>query len=150
MKENEFSLKFTVGVIKLIGVIFTVLLFVFWKLADIYCRFAYVSYNHGKYLALVITFYVCSPLAALVLYNTHKFLKNVQKGNVFTAENTKILRLLSYVCFAAVPLSIPLCFFFAGAFPIPCAAAFMALILRVLKNVFAEGCEIKDENDLTV
>ncbi len=150
MKENTFSLKFTIGVVKAISIIFIALIFSFWKLAELYCKFAYVSFNHDNYLALVITFYICSPMAALVLFNLHKFLKNVQKGSIFTTENTKILRLLSYLCFAAVPASIPLCFFFAGAFPIPCSAGFMALILRVLKNVFAEGCIIKDENDLTV
>lgn len=150
MKKNAFSLKFTIGVIKFLDVIFIALLFSFWKLAEFYCRFAYVNFNRSNYIALVATFYVCSPLAALVLINLYKFLKNVQNGNIFTIENTKILRLLSYLCFAAVPASIPLCFFFTGAFPIPCSAGFMALFLRVLKNVFAEGCAIKDENDLTV
>lgn len=152
MNENKLSLNFTIGVVRVLEMIFTVLVFNFWYVAKVLGNILYVdgTFTKEKYLALVITFYVCAPLAALVLYNIDKLLCRIKKGEVFTDKNTKAFRLLSYLCIAAVPLSVPLCFYFGGAVPIPCAAGFVGLLMRVMRNVFVKGCEIKDENDLTV
>jgi len=65
-------------------------------------------------------------------------------------KTVKYLKILSYACLSVVPLSIPLCFFFLSGLPIPAAAGFMWLILRIIKNAFEYGTEIKNENDLTV
>lgn len=152
MKNNKASLSFTLFIIRFLMVVFVGLLFSFWKLAEIYCVNGYASaFDYFEKLkALIVVFYLCSPLAAVVLFQTERFLVRIKNKEVFTEKNVKALRILSYMCFLAVPFSIPLCFFFAGAFPIPASAGVLGLILRVLKNIFAEGCEIKSENDLTV
>ena len=99
---------------------------------------------------LIAVFYACSPSAMITLVYLFKFIKNLESGNVFTENNVKYLKILSYACLSVVPLSIPLCFFFLAGLPIPAAAGYMWLILRIIKSIFEYGTKIKDENDLTV
>ena len=86
-----------------------------------------------------------------VLLNLFRLLGRVEKGAVFVAENVRSLRRIALCCALAALICIP-----AGAvlyFPFACmgiAAGFMALIVQVLKNTFAQAVRMKDELDLTV
>ena len=148
MKHFERSLNLTIGVVIILSIFLAVMLFAAPSIFTAYCEFDNNSEEALK--ALIGVFYGCTPSASLTLFFTFKFLNNLKKGEVFTKQTVKFLKILSYTCLSVVPLSIPLCFFFLAGFPIPAAAAFMWLILRVLKNAFEYGSEIKNENDLTV
>lgn len=148
MKHSEKSLKLTQAVVLLLACVFAFLIFTAPIIFPWYCEFAGKSEEACK--ALIGVFYGCSPSAAITLIFTFRFLSSMKKGEVFTEKTVKTLKVLSYACLSAVPLSLPLCFYFLGAFPIPAAAAFMWLILRVIKNAFEYGSKIKTENDLTV
>ncbi|MGN1315662.1 MAG: DUF2975 domain-containing protein [Acutalibacteraceae bacterium] len=148
MKHSEKSLKLTLTIVILLSALFAFFLFTAPIIFPWYCELAHKGETATK--ALIGVFYGCSPSAAITLIYVFKFLKNLEKGEVFTAKSVKYLRILSYTCLSAVPLSLPLCFYFIGAFPIPVAAGFMWLILRIIKNAFEYGSEIKNENDLTV
>ena len=71
--------------------------------------------------------YVCAVLAFVMLVSLYKFLR----------------RIAAVVCLAAAYIYLP--FAFLGV-----AAAFMALIVRVLKNAFAQAVHMKDELDYTI
>ena len=73
--------------------------------------------------------YVCAVLAFVMLVSLYKFLRRIEAGAV--------------VCLAAAYIYLP--FAFLGV-----AAAFMALIVRVLKNAFAQAVHMKDELDYTI
>ncbi len=99
---------------------------------------------------MLTTFYVCCPAAWLALAFIMKILKNILCETVFTKDTVLYLRRLSWCCgFVAVACAVaglfykPLLIFALGA-------AFMMLILRVLKNVMAKATEIKSENELTI
>lgn len=148
MKHFEKSLRVTQTVVIILSIIFVIILFSAPYIFPIYCNFA--GKSEAATHTLIGVFYGCSPSAAVTLIFTYKFLNNLQRGNVFTEKSVKYLRILSYACLSAIPLSLPLCFYFLAAFPIPAAAGFMWLIVRVIKNAFEYGSEIKNENDLTV
>lgn len=95
--------------------------------------------------------YLLAALALWMLFNLFRLLGRVEKGAVFVAENVRALRRIALCCALAALICIP-----AGAvlyFPFACmgiAAGFMALIVQVLKNTFAQAVRMKDELDLTV
>ncbi len=99
---------------------------------------------------LMGVFYLCSPAAAIVIISSLKLLNNMKNGMFFTVENTKHLSRMSWSCFYVTPICLIGFLWFYGFIPIAVSSAFMFLILRIIKNVFEYGCEIKEENDLMV
>ena len=79
------------------------------------------------WLYLAVTYSSAVP-AALVLFCLHRLLKNISAEDVFCEENVRHLRTMSFAA----------------------AAAFVGLMLRVVKNVFAQAVAIKNENDYTI
>ena len=148
MKHSERSLNLTIAVLIVLSVFFAVMLFAAPSVFTAYCEADRTSDEARK--ALIGVFYGCTPSAILTVFYLFKFLINLKKGEVFTKQTVRYIKILSYTCLSAVPLSLPLCYYFLAGFPIPAAAGFMWLFLRVLKNAFEQGSEIKNENDLTV
>ncbi len=149
MKHSEKSLKITKLIVILLAAFFIFFLFAAPFVFNWYC-YDILGTRGDRAIVLRTVFYACSPSAAVTLIYTFKFLKNLERGEVFTERTVKYLKILSYACLSVVPLSIPLCFFFLAGLPIPAAAGFMWLILRIIKNAFEYGTQIKNENDLTV
>lgn len=142
------SINITIAMLYILAAIFSVLLFAAPWAFGVFCDFA--NYGQAKYHALLFVFYICSPVAAVTIFYLNKFLKAAKNGEVFTAKTVKTVSVLSWMCFSAVPLSMPLCFFIYGSFPIPLAAFFSGFLLRVVKNVIKEGARVKEENELTI
>lgn len=99
---------------------------------------------------LIITFYTCCLPVAAALTLLMKLLLNIRAGHIFIPQNVKLLRYLSWCCFFVVPATAVGSFYYISLLVIAAAAAFMGLILRVLKNIMAAATEIKAENDFTV
>ncbi|MEG2931221.1 MAG: DUF2975 domain-containing protein [Ruthenibacterium sp.] len=102
-------------------------------------------------IALLVTEYAAAVLGLAALWLLHRLLFSIGAGSVFVEKNVFILRALSWCCLGAGLV------FFGGAcagWPpfalLAVCAAFMGLILRVVKNVFAEAVRIRTENDATV
>ncbi len=148
MKKFKRSTNLILGVIIFLSVVFGFLLFLSPSLFSWYCGF--IGRGPDSYKTLVFVFYLCSPSAALTLIYLFKFLLHIKKNEIFSKETVKILNILSYLCLSIVPLSLPLCTQFLASLPIPAAGFFMWLFLKVIKNAFEYGAELKDENDLTV
>lgn len=148
MKKSKKSIRLTVAYILILAVAFVVLLFVAPVAAFWYCDLAGKGETAAK--VLIAVFYICAPAAAVVIYSSLNMLKNMMKGEFFTQSNTKYLSRMSLSCLFVVPVCVGGCFWFYGFVPIAVSAGFMFLILRIIKNVFEYGCEIKEENDLVV
>ena len=88
--------------------------------------------------------------AAAALYGLWRLLRNISEGEVFIPENVSILRLLSWCCIAAGLVCLFSALYYMPFLIVSAAAAFVGLILRVVKNVFAEAVRLKDENDYTI
>ena len=98
---------------------------------------------------LVTTYTVAVP-AAVTLYMMNRLLANIRKEEVFTEKNTRYLRGMSWCCLAAGMIFLVSSFYYLPFFALCAAAVFMALILRVIKYVFAQAEEIMKENDYTI
>lgn len=97
---------------------------------------------------LIAVAFVAVALLSLVL-------RKVLKGGIFTPGALGLLRILSYLCFLEGALILGMGFFLPF-FSLACfvlgffAMVFIGLLLRVVRNVIAEGMRFKEENDLTV
>lgn len=111
---------------------------------------AYTGKPGAEYSALMYTLWACVPAALAALICLERLLRNISAGQVFIDGNTRLIRAVSWCCFAVSAVMLCFCFYNVLGLLIAVAAAFMGLILRVVKNVIAKAIEIKAENDLTI
>ena len=95
--------------------------------------------------------YVCAVLAFVMLISLYKFLRRIEAGAVFVPANVTALRRISWCCAGAAVLCLAAVFICYRPFAVLAAAAgFMALLVRVLKNAFAQAVRMKNELDYTI
>ena len=99
---------------------------------------------------VLLAFYLCCPAAWAALICVLRLMTNIIRGDVFTAQTVFSMRLLSWCCAWVALVCLVFGFWWAPLLVFALGAAFLALILRVLKNVMARAAEIKAENELTV
>ena len=110
--------------------------------------FRYIS--EGREIYFFITIYLgCIP-AALILVFLYSLLHRIGKGDVFIGKNTDCLRRISWCCFAGAAISLVSSLYWIPWFAVSVAAAFMGLIVRVIKNVVAKAVSLQDEADFTI
>ncbi len=146
--QSEKSINLTIGWIIILTVAFVALIFAAPFAATWYGDLAGKSETAVKVLLAV--FYICSPAATAVIVSGIKLLLNLKRGEFFTLENTKFLKIMSYACLYVAPVCGVGCYWFYGLFPVTVSAIFMFLILRVIKEVFQYGGALKEENDLMI
>ena len=95
--------------------------------------------------------YICLLIALFILYMLDRLLSNIRKEEIFIPQNVSYLRGISWACFAmCVPCLLVSVYGSQIFLFVMVAAAFMGLILRVVKNVIEAAVLIKEENDYTV
>ncbi|SDB30412.1 Protein of unknown function [Ruminococcaceae bacterium FB2012] len=101
-------------------------------------------------LPMMIVLYITTVFGLAASVTLILLLGSISKGRVFTKGNTLCLRVISWACLLAsaafAVLGMWRFIFFAFAF----LGAFLGIVIRVLKNVFAAAVELKEENDYTV
>ena len=117
-----------------------------WHLLAIWCvlaRFGMLAQGHTGVLA---------PLDALVGCFTLPFGSFFARaGTVFSALRGLAVRRISWCCAGAAVLCLAAVFICYRPFAVLAAAAgFMALLVRVLKNAFAQAVRMKNELDYTI
>jgi hypothetical protein len=104
----------------------------------------------AQILTLVLCYACCVP-ALVALFCLDRLLANIMKDAVFTAENVKALRAISWCCFAgAFILTVTALYFAPILLVVAAVAAFFGLIVRVVKNVINAAVALKSENDFTI
>ena len=91
-----------------------------------------------------------SLCAGVALFFLYRLLHNIGNENVFCAANVRCLRILSWCCLFAGLVFLLGVWFSPMVAILSGAAAFVGLILRVVKNVFAQAVALKEENDSTI
>ena len=99
---------------------------------------------------LCIVIYGVSLWAWPVIWHLWRLLANIRREQVFIKENYMHLFHVSWCLVGAAAVCAVGGFFYYPLFLPAVAAGFMAIILRVLKNVFQEAVEMRSELDLTV
>ena len=91
----------------------------------------------------------CIP-AAVLLISLYRLLRRIETGEVFILQNVESLRWISWSSFlGALICLLSVIYYFPWVF-VAVPAAFMGLIVRVVKNVVAQAVELKNEIDFTV
>lgn len=116
---------------------------------DSFIRFCRPDLAEFKPL-FALSAYSCAFPAGFALFHLYRLLLQIGNGEVFNTANIRHLRILSWCCVAAAIICFASAFYYLPFLFISIAAAFMAIILRVIKNVFVEAHEIKSENDFTI
>lgn len=101
-------------------------------------------------LPLLLCLYVCSIPAYVTLVDLFRLLGNIQKDQVFVEENVRRMRRVSFCCGVVAVVCLLCSVAWISLLVVALAAAFMALLVRVIKNVFVRAIRMKDELDLTI
>lgn len=110
----------------------------------------FIDYDRVRAVIGTIAAYVMSGFAWALLYHLWKLLKNMKAEAVFITDNVKLLRKISWCCAAASIIGLAAGFAAPAFFVIAVPAAFMMLIVRIIKNVFEQAVDMKSELDLTI
>lgn len=94
--------------------------------------------------------YLCSFPAWIVLFQLNGLLTNIQQGRVFVGNNVKALRIIAWCCFSAALICLVSSIYYLPFLLVAAAAAFMGLIVYVVKNCFDEAVRMRDELDYTI
>ncbi len=114
---------------------------------------SYVGYagkNPEVAFPLMVTLYACIVPGAVSLFCLDRLLANIEKNEVFIESNVRLLRFISWCCFAVSAILFVSGFYYIFLLIVAVAAAFLGLILRVVKNVIEQAVHIKRENDFTI
>ena len=147
MSEQPKSLFIASALVKIVFVIFIAASFFIPWAASWYDS---VSMQEPIFWPLCICLYLTLVPAFILIFCLNRILSNVKTGAVFTAGPVKMLRVISYSCFAAAVIFAVLGIWRLLALLLCFAAAFVGLLLRVLKNVFQQAVLIREENEFTI
>lgn len=98
----------------------------------------------------LVSAYLLMIPAAIALGYLYRLLKNIGREEVFVESNVRCLRRISWACYLAALICLASMLYYLPFGLAAAAAGFMGLILRVVKNVFAEAVSLKLENDFTI
>ncbi|MBS4030661.1 MAG: DUF2975 domain-containing protein [Clostridiales bacterium] len=96
------------------------------------------------------TIYVGGIPAGILLYNLFRLLRRIEQEQVFITDNVDYLRWISWSCFMGAGIGTVSAFYYFPWIFVAVAAAFMGLIVRVVKNVLAKAVELQNEVDYTI
>ncbi len=99
---------------------------------------------------LTVCLYISDIFAILAVWELSLLLRNISKQELFTVRNTRCVRVISWCCFGVAVVCCVLSFWRILALMIAVVAAFVGLILRVVKNMLAVATELREENDYTI
>jgi len=104
----------------------------------------------GKKVFFLYTIYSGSIPATVLLVSLYRLLHYIALGKVFIAANVIYLRRISWSSFAGAAICFISALYYMPWVFVAVAAAFMGLIGRVVKNVFAQAVELQKESELTI
>lgn len=149
MWNKKRSLKLSKAVTLLFACLLVVLLvFAPWIIS----YFIQMSANAHEWQTplFLITIYSGGAAAMAILALLYMVLRNIGRGQVFIPKNASLLRGISWLCIAGGVFALASAFYYAPWGIVAAGAAFMGLIVRVVKNVVAEAISLKEENDFTI
>ena len=125
-------------------------------LLDVFCYAAVTWFTHLRGMPrqtgilMMITIYLCSIFGWVLLWKLWRLLQNIRSQVVFDAKNVALLRAVSWCCVGAGVICLASSVYYLPFSAVAIASGFMALIVRIVKNVFEQAILMKDDLDLTI
>ena len=148
MKKQNRSAWLSLTLVYIFGALLIVLAFTAPLLVRTYIELT--ARPETMFLPVTTAFYAMLPFAAATLVALARLLHRILRGEVFVSANVAALRLISYLLYAAALVLFVAGFFYGTFFILTAAAAFIATVVRVVKNCFDAAVLLKDENELTI
>ncbi|MGI6679239.1 MAG: DUF2975 domain-containing protein [Dehalobacterium sp.] len=104
----------------------------------------------GRETFFLTTIYTGFVPAAYLLYCLLRLLNRIEAEEVFIPINVERLRRISWSCFLGAAVAFLSAFYYLPWIFVAISAAFMGLIVRVVKNVVAKAVDLQHEVDFTV
>ncbi len=111
--------------------------------------------QHGKYL--IYPFYAVVPAGYAALICLDKILTNIKNDIVFDSRNVTLMNRITWCCLFAAAVGFVSYIIIALMYKsietvmlLAFGEAFMALVVRVVRDVMQKAIEIKEDNDLVV
>ena len=150
MWNKDKSIILTSCIIKAVYVMIAACCFAAPLMVRYYDDIQLLQGGKSVFLPLLVTLYCVVPPALVALICLDQLLHNIKKGELFVKKNVTLLRAISYGCFAVAVVLIYFAVLKPFAFVVVFAAAFVGLILRVVKNCFEQAVALREENDFTI
>ena len=106
--------------------------------------------NRDSVFLMMATIYLCSVFGWALLVRLWQLLQNIRAQLVFDMRNVHLLRQVSWCCVGAGAVCLVSCLYYLPFIAVAIAAGFMALIVRIVKNIFQQAIDMKSELDLTI
>ena len=120
-----------------------------WLIRD-FVQFSRVPLENQAGNLMLATLYIGGVPALYILWQLWRLLENIQSGRVFIPRNVQLLRRISWGCAAGAAICLVSGFYYLPFFVVAACGAFMALIVRVVKNVFKQAVQMQDDADYTI
>ncbi|MBN7773518.1 DUF2975 domain-containing protein [Clostridium aminobutyricum] len=150
MWNSNKSLQLSRICTKLVMVLVVVCAILLPYLIDIYRVYSSYYTEDTTVKPFMAILYSCCVPALIALFSLDRLLTNISREQVFTGRNVGYLRRISWCCFAVAGMVAVAGYYYYVFFFGAIMAAFMGLILRVVKNVIEQAMLIKAENDYTI
>ncbi|MBQ8171637.1 MAG: DUF2975 domain-containing protein [Oscillospiraceae bacterium] len=150
MWNKNRSLMLSSALVKVVYVLAAVCCVMAPFMVEYYDKAVIASGQPSVYVPLLITLYSAVPAAIIALVCLDILLRNIRKEKPFITQNVKLLRIISYCCFAEALVFVYFATLKVFVLVVVIACAFMGLILRVVKNVFEQAVALREENDFTI
>ena len=150
MWDRDKSLLLSIVAVRIFFVIWIVLLLGGYTICSYY---AILMEEYGvmvPLISLVLTLYLCLLPAFVILYDLNSVLMRIRKEEVFIPSNVYSLRRISWSCIIVASITVLFSVMYVSLLFVAVAFAFLALLIRVIKNIFVQAMEIKKENDYTI
>ena len=108
-----------------------------------------LAHSAGKRLFLATIYTGCIPAGTLLVL-LYVLLRRIGGGAVFVRETSACLRYISWCCFSGVVICLASALYYVPWLAVAVAAAFMGLIVRVIKNVIEKAVSLQDDADFTI
>ncbi len=96
------------------------------------------------------TVYPAAAVGLAALYFLVRMLRNIAVGTVFAAQNVTCLRVIAWCCFVIAAIAAGGGIYYVPFMAVAAAAAFVGLIVRVMKNLMGEATALREDRDLTI
>lgn len=157
MKQNK-SVMLTLSTIKICYVLLAASVIAFpilMKAQDGDWYYFVMIAVHGRYL--IFPFYLVVPAGYIALICLDKILCNIKVDIVFDKKNIKLLNIIARCCLYASAVGVisyvVIVVFYKSIETVILLAigeAFMAIVVRVVRDVLNKAIKIKEENELTI
>lgn len=151
MWNKDKSIILSQAIIKVMYLAIVICCFIAPKLVGFYDERVIIEAGlPSVYVPLLVTLYCCVPPALTALISLDLLLFNIQHGDTFIKKNVGLLRIISWCCFLGSAIFIYFSILRPFALTIVVVAAFLGIILRVVKNCFEQAVALREENDFTI